>query len=111
MAYPHMPSRLKQKSEVKKDVGNSLLTLDFFMLVFVVNRLLVLNFGRRDTTSLIVLSVIYPLLVSRSKTDCARLAEAFNRKSVAVVEAFFTFVSSVFQVTPTEHKRQIAVSA
>lgn len=82
---------------MKKDIGNSLLILDFFMLVFVVNRLLVLNFGQRDFTSLLVLSIIYPLLVNRSKTDCSRLAEAFNRKSVAVVEAFFTFVSSIFQ--------------
>eukprot|EP00210_Caulerpa_lentillifera_P002260 g2171.t1 len=98
LAYPHMPYQLKRKSEVKKDIGNSLLILDFFMLVFVVNRLLVLNFGQRDFTSLLVLSIIYPLLVNRSKTDCSRLAEAFNRKSVAVVEAFFTFVSSIFQM-------------
>jgi len=98
IAYPHMPYRLRKKSELKKEVLNSLVTLDFFMLVFIVNRLLVLNFGRRDTTSLMVLSVIYPLLVSRSKTDCSRLAEAFNRKSIAAVEAFFTYVSSIFQV-------------
>jgi len=109
-AYPHIPRRLRKKSDAKKDIGNSMLTLDFFMLVFVVNRLLVLNFGQRDATSLFVLTATYPLLVSRSKTDCARLAEAFNRKSVAVVECFFTFVSSVFQVpflSPSERRNWV----
>lgn len=99
MAYPHMPRRLRMKKDLRKDMGNSMIVMDFLILVFVVNRLLVLNFGQRDAMSLFVLSVMYPLLVTRSTTDCARLAEAFNRKTVAVVEAFFTFVSSVFQVT------------
>lgn len=99
MAYPHMPRRLRMKKDLRKDMGNSMIVMDFLILVFVVNRLLVLNFGQRDAMSLFVLSVMYPLLVTRSTTDCARLAEAFNRKTVAVVEAFFTYVSSVFQVT------------
>ncbi|CAD7695926.1 unnamed protein product [Ostreobium quekettii] len=98
LSYPHLPYRLKLKKAVRKDLLNALIIMDFLVLVFVVNRLLVMNFGQRDATSLLVLSVLYPILVMRSTTDCARLAEAFNRKTVSVVEAFFTFVSSVFQM-------------
>lgn len=98
MAYPHIPYRLRKRNSAKKEMINSLIIMDFFILVFVVNRMLVLNVGQRDALSLLTLSIMYPLLVSRSTADCARLAETFNRKSVAIVEAFFTFVSSVFQV-------------
>eukprot|EP00210_Caulerpa_lentillifera_P006147 g5874.t1 len=99
ISYPHIPSRLKAKRKTfRKDISNSTIIINFLVLVFLVNRLLVTNFGQRDAPSLITLSILYPVLVARSTDDCARLAEAFNRKTVAVVEAFFTFVSSVFQM-------------
>ncbi|GMH37589.1 hypothetical protein BSKO_05462 [Bryopsis sp. KO-2023] len=98
LCYPHLPLRMKEKKVVRKDLTNSLVIMNFLILVFIVNRLLVTNFGQRDAASLIVLSIMYPVLVTRSTEDCSRLAEAFNRKTVPVVEAFFTFVSSVFQM-------------
>ena len=92
-----MPPKLKRKSSFNTHLSNSFVILAALIAVFLVNRLLVVNLAQKDVRSLLALSAIYPILVFRGTMDCTRIAEKYNKRSAPVVEAFFIYVSSVFQ--------------
>ena len=93
-AYPRIPEQLRCQLLV---YFNSLVILGALLSVFLINRVLVVTLAEKGARSLLILSVIYPVLVFCGTLDTTRIAEKYHKRCAATVEAFFTFVSSVFQ--------------
>ncbi|KAK3276992.1 hypothetical protein CYMTET_14971 [Cymbomonas tetramitiformis] len=93
-----MDFRDQADAEFVASIGNSLSIIFVLIFMFMINRLMVLSLGgREDPIAVISLCFLYPILVARGAMDVIAVAEGYNPQSAVIVEAFFTFVSSMFQ--------------